>query len=287
MLKGSSVVGNHYVRSKRSDKRRSRSLQFADLGPPGASGLRLAFRHARILRPASPRLRLSDGGCSESTAPIQAVAGPNGVVLDLGEGVWLVQAFATGYWCQGAEVSVSGQASSGVRLAFWPAASLQGQIAAPQGEPLPTALYVKLNALPAFAGQSAVAQPPLPTPQPGPARAVLICPIDQGKWSCLGPAGLFDVRLEAEGYAPRYDWGVSLKAAESTDLGPTELERTLSVFGRAVRKDGSAPPGPCRATLLPDAERPGGPDAIPDNAPPDEKPSPCPSTRRATFRLSA
>jgi hypothetical protein len=224
-------------------------------------------------------------GAQARAAPVQADAGKDGVVLDLGEGVWLVQAFTSGYWCQGAEVSVGGQASSGVRLALWPAASLQGQIAAPQAEPLPTAIYVKLNALPASAGQSAVAQPPLPTPQPGPARAVLICPVDQGKWSCLGPAGLFDVRLEAEGYAPRYDWGVSLKAAESTDLGPTELERALSVFGRAVRKDGSAPPGPCRATLLPDAERPAGPDAIPDNAPPDEKTFTVPLNPQGYFQV--
>ena len=221
-------------------------------------------------------------GAQESAAPIQAVAGPDGVVLDLGEGVWLVQAFANGYWCQGAEVT-GGQAPAAVRLVFWPAATLQGKIATPQGEPLPSAIDLKLSARPDTTGQVADAQASLP--QPSPARAVLICPIDQGKWSCLAPAGLFDVRLEAEGYAPRYDWGVSLKAAESTDLGPTELERALSVFGRAVRKDGSAPPGPCRATLLPDAERPAGPDAIPDNAPPDEKTFTVPLNPQGYFQI--
>ena len=81
------------------------------------------------------------------------------------------------------------------------------------------------------------------------------CRVEEGNWSCLGPAGLFDVELEATGYTPRYEWGVSLKAAESTDLGRTPLLRRASVFGRAVRKDGSNPPGPCRAALRPEAMR--------------------------------
>jgi hypothetical protein len=63
------------------------------------------------------------------------------------------------------------------------------------------------------------------------------------------------MRLEASGYAPRYQWEMSLKAAEITDLGRTVLRQAASVFGRAVRRDGSNPPGPCRAILRPDIER--------------------------------
>ncbi|HTW62723.1 MAG TPA: carboxypeptidase regulatory-like domain-containing protein, partial [Terracidiphilus sp.] len=107
--------------------------------------------------------------------------------------------------------------------------------------------------------------------QPGPAHAELNCPIDGERWSCLTPAGFYDVRLEAEGYAPVYDWAVSLKPAESADLGPTQLQGGLSVFGRAVQKDGTDPPGPCLATLEADAQRRGGLEPQPDNAPADEK----------------
>ena len=88
----------------------------------------------------------------------------------------------------------------------------------------------------------------------------------------MGPAGLFDLRLEARGYAPRYVWGVSTKSLrENADLGRTELRRTASVFGRAVRKDGSDPPGPCRAILQPDIERRGPAESEPDQHAADAK----------------
>ena len=222
-------------------------------------------------------------GAQASSVPVQAIAGPDGVVLDLAEGIWLVQAFQTGYWSQGAEVTVGGPAPPNARLAFWPAASLEGQIATAQGEPPPQALYVKLNASPATAGQAAMDS--LLPPEPTPTHAVLICPIVQGKWTCPAPAGLFDVRLEAEGYTPHYDWAVTLTAGENSVLSPTKLDRSLSVFGHAVRKDGSAPPGPCRATLFPDAERRGGPDSIPDNAPPEEKVFTVPLNQQGYFQI--
>ena len=82
------------------------------------------------------------------------------------------------------------------------------------------------------------------------------------------------MRLEAAGYVPRYEWGVSLKAAQTVDFGKTELLRTASVFGQVIRQDGSNPPTPCRATLWPDMERRG--QAEPDQEPqsgPDAKTS--------------
>ena len=45
---------------------------------------------------------------------------------------------------------------------------------------------------------------------------------------------------------------MSLEAAAATDLGRTVLRRAASVLGRAVRRDGSSPQGPCRATLRAD-----------------------------------
>ena len=208
-------------------------------------------------------------GTEASAAPVQADSGPDGTILNLDEGVWLVQAFAPGYWTEGAEVTAGGQAPSAARLAFWPASSLQGGVTPAPSETLPRTIDVKLYSHSASAAQGANGQASLP--QQDPAQAELICPISGGKWSCAGPAGVFDVRIEAEGYAPRYVWDVNLKPGENSDLGQTQLQRALSVFGRAVRKDGSAPPGPCRATLLPDSERGGGPGSVqPDNPPPDE-----------------
>jgi hypothetical protein len=202
---------------------------------------------------------------------VEADAGPGGIVLDLSPGVWQIQAFAPGFWSQGAQITVGGQPSIGAQITFWPAASLHGEIVTAPGEALPRALDVRLDAVPASGGSLPAEQTLGAAPTPSPAHAELNCPIEGERWSCLGPAGRFDVRLKAAGESPEYQWGVLLTAARDTDLGPTKLERTLSVFGRAVQKDGSAPAGPCRAPLEPDAERSSGPGSEPDNPPPGEK----------------
>jgi hypothetical protein len=196
-------------------------------------------------------------------AGVEAEAGPDGAVLDLANGVWHVQASAPGYWSQGADVVVSRQAPASVRLALWPAANLRIEIETARGEEPPQSLRVRLSSRPAAVG--------LPQVEQSLSNAELNCGIEGGEWSCLAPAGLFDARIEAESYAPSYAWGVRLKAAENTDLGKIELRRTLSVFGRAVRKDGSEPTGRCQAILTPDMLRGGGPEPQPDNPPPDEK----------------
>ncbi len=220
--------------------------------------------------PASAHTRVSiravrAAGAANSSVPVEAETGPDGAVLDLTEGVWQVQASAPGYWGQETTATVARQAPASVRLGLWPAASLHGEIQAAEGESLPDSLEVRLIAIPARAGESAT-----PQAQPGPSRAELHCRVDKEAWSCLGPAGLFDAELEATGYAPRYVWGVTLKAAESTDLGRTGLRRAASVFGRAVRNDGSDPPGPCRAILEADVERRHGPEPDPDAGPQGE-----------------
>ena len=188
--------------------------------------------HIRAVRAVGP---------TNQSAPVETDAAANGAILDLNQGVWLVQASAPAYWSQGVEITIAAQAQSSVRVALWPAATLHGQIVAAEGELLPAALDIRLSGVPA-----ASAEPTTSAPQPNttPSHAELRCEIAAGAWTCLGPAGLFDARLEAAGYAPRYVWGVSLKAGESLDLGRTALRRSASVVGRAVRKDGSDPPGP-------------------------------------------
>ncbi len=194
-------------------------------------------------------------GYSESAVPVEAEAALHGVVLNLGAGVWQVQASAPGYWSQEVEVAVARQTPAGVELALWPAASLHGEIVAAGGELLPDDLEVRLSATPASAGEVTTSRASVARRESGPSHAELHCRVDAGRWSCPGPAGVFDVRLEAADYAPRYEWGVSLKAGESTDLGRALLRKTTSVFGRAVPKDGSHPPGSCEAALQLNAER--------------------------------
>jgi hypothetical protein len=217
-------------------------------------------------------------GHTNPVAPIEAEAKPNGVLLDLKEGVWQIHASVSGYWSPATEVAVPSPAPASVRLTLWPAGSLRGEILTSGGEALPDAVEVRLSATPAPAAGVAVHQ------ARGLIHAELRCHIDRGTWSCVAPSGIFDVRLEVAGYAPRYEWAVKLKPEDSTYLGQTVLRREASVFGRAVRKDGSDPPGPCRAILQPDMTRHGGP-PDPESAPPDEKRFSVPLSPRGYFQI--
>ena len=217
--------------------------------------------------------------------PVEVEAGPDGANLDLGGGVWQAQASAPGYWSEGAQVTVEGRTPASVQLALWPAASLQGQILTDGGGPLPRDPEVRLSAVPAHARERTAPGAAAAAPAPSPSRATVRCRIDGGAWSCLAPAGVFDVQLEAAGYAPRYAWDVSLDAAASADLGRTVLRRGPWVFGRAVRSDGSNPQGPCRATLPADVTRRGSPPPDPERAVDGETSLSVPLSRRGYFHI--
>jgi Carboxypeptidase regulatory-like domain len=224
-------------------------------------------------------------GPTEGGLPVEAEAGPNAVVLDLGDGVWHLHAVAPGYWSEGAEIAVGRETPAHVRLALWPAASVHGEILTAGGEPLPRELVARLTAVPRRPGETTV--PPAHTvrPEPSPSRAELRCRVDAGAWSCLGPAGVFDVQLEAAGYAPRYAWDVGLAAPAGTDLGRTVLRRAASVFGRAVRRDGSDPQGPCHATVRADVTRRASPEGDAEDAPENETHAPARLSRRGYFHV--
>src|SRR5439155_1117125 len=86
---------------------------------------------------------LRTAGPTAGGVPVEAEAGPDVVVLDLGEGVWQVQASALGYWSPGAEVAVGREAPATVGLALWPAASLRGEIMTAGGDPPPRGLGLR------------------------------------------------------------------------------------------------------------------------------------------------
>jgi hypothetical protein len=209
-----------------------------------------ASAHIRAVQTAGP---------NAGAVPVEAKAGLKGTELNLSEGVWQVQASAPGYWSQSGEVMISAEAPSEINLTFWPAASLYGEIVTAGAATLPGSIDIDLTAASRSVSETTIK--PLAQPVSSPSRAELHCEITAGAWSCLGPAGVFDMRLEVPGYAPRYEWEVSLKPEQIANFGRTELLRTSSVFGRAIARDGSNPQGPCRATLRLDMERRGPPDS--------------------------
>ncbi len=200
-------------------------------------------------------------GYTSGAQPLDSETTANALVLNLGPGVWQVQASAPGYWSQETQVTVSGRDHPSARLAMWPAASLHGSVSVPDGDPLPGEVEVRLSSVPTT--PNAASAPGVTTQQYSePAHATLHCRVATTNWDCMGPSGMFDLRITSGDYAPRYEWDVLLKATAITDLGQIALRRTASVVGRVLRRDGSNPPLPCRATLLPDLARdaPGGPD---------------------------
>lgn len=240
------------------------SLLFVALATGGATASPVPVRveldgPAKTSAPARVHLQATrTGGAAAGGAPVEAEAGALEAVLELGDGTWHVQASAPGWWSPGAEVVVGRHAPASVRVALWPAASLRGQVATHEGQPLPRDLVVRLSPV----TDSATEMGPR---KAGPPRAELRCPIDGGAWACSGPTGVFDVQIEAAGYAPRYAWDVRLASAVEADLGRTVLRRAASVFGRVVRSDGSNPQGPCQATLRAEpTTRRGSPEADPE-----------------------
>ena len=256
----------------------------------GAVPVHLFFDWSAGMPASVPRARIqavwtagaADGGIP---AAVQAEAGPDGVILDLRDGVWKVDAFAPGYWSQGVQIAIDRQAAPSAHIVFWPAASLRGELNTADGDTLPDVLEVRLSAASDVEDDPAASQGAASRPEPSPSHAELECRIDKGVWTCLGPAGLFDVQLEAASYTPRYEWGVRLKAAESNDLGRTDLRRTASVFGRATRKNSSNPPGPCRATLQEDVQRRGGPGSDAESTPAGNTNLSVPLSQRGFFQI--
>ncbi len=72
--------------------------------PAGMPASRPAHIHIQAVRMAT-------SSSMNNAAPVDADVALNEVSLDLSDGVWQVQAFATGYWSQGAEVVVGRQKS--------------------------------------------------------------------------------------------------------------------------------------------------------------------------------
>ena len=222
--------------------------------------------HVRLEWPSNTPASVREGvriqaiqmaGPNQSAAPVEGNVGEGGFVLNLSDGVWELQASAPGYWSQETEVVVSHHSPADVQLTFWRAASIHGVVAASAGEMLSGSLEVQLNATPASAVETQARQARTLSHESGPTHATLHCAVNAGMWTCAGPAGLFDIRLEAAGYAPHYEWGVNLQESAISDLGRIELNRAASVFGRVLQKGGSDPSSPCRASLQPDMARRG------------------------------
>ncbi|MCL4817929.1 MAG: hypothetical protein KJ067_02275 [Vicinamibacteria bacterium] len=178
--------------------------------------------------------RVAGGGDLRRLLAVGDAQGPN--TIELSDGTWRVVGIAAGYWVPEQLVSVEGRSERReVVLKFWPASVLTGRVEPPPvGDP---SVHVAFSATP---GQR------LPTPPPSSIR----CPIRQGSWECVLPAGSLDVEIEVPGFAPQTRFGLRLPPGGRVDVGAIRLKRGASVRGFVRTPDGAAVPDGTRIRLL-------------------------------------
>lgn len=150
--------------------------------------------------------------------------------------VWRVRASAEGYW--GAEeVAVAGGAPT--VLALFPVGVLRGDLSLPSDLERPERLHLMFQWSPARPA------PEKPTPS-----GRVVCPVDQQSWSCLLPAGVFDLRFHAPGFASVLVWDAPVEAGRVKRAADVSLVPGAAVLGR-VELDGGARLGEVEVELRP------------------------------------
>ena len=137
-------------------------------------------------------------------------------------------------------------------------------LAGPDTPPPPVELYLageltgRLSALPRGAGPSLLPpelevsfQPVDPVSRlvPGP-EGTSRCPLaEDGRWTCQLPAGTYDLRLHAEGFASTFRWQVRVAAGGSEDLGTLPIVPGSALFGFIESAAGRLDPRGVEVTL--------------------------------------
>lgn len=164
-------------------------------------------------------------------------------VLDLPPGRWSLQAEAPGYWGSPEFVELGAEPTE-VILDLWPAGTIEGGFVQAEGEQPPTQLEVFFRPAPGVAKGN------------GPAPAKSNCLLEKGSWRCTVPAGILDLRFQAQGFIPRYQWGITVPHLGTARLGRFDLARGSAILGWVVTADRSPIAKGARVELRP---RMGGP----------------------------
>lgn len=146
--------------------------------------------------------------------------------LELRPGRWVLQAEAPGFWGTPFQLEL-GDTPAQVALDLWPAGTVEGGLALEKGEEPPSEVAVFFRSAPDVA----------PSQAPPPAKVV--CPVKKQAWRCVVPAGVMDLRVQADGFVPRYLWGVRVQPGKTLRPGRLELRRGSAVLGWVLTADRS------------------------------------------------
>lgn len=200
---------------------------------------------------ASPRpalVRLSVAAVHEAAPPPQVLEialgdRPVEVPLELDRTlVWRVNAEAEGLWAP--VLTIAPDAAGPFPLTLWPASELSLSLR-------PAVLAGTLERVRFRLGE--VAGPPLAGAgrQPRGSQEV-VCPVRMGRLAgCRVPAGRWNLRIDADGFAPHLLWDRTLGAGEASALGTFELRRGALIAGQVLTADGAADPAHASVELHP------------------------------------
>jgi Carboxypeptidase regulatory-like domain len=166
---------------------------------------------------------------------------PGEILVDLAPGrVWRLEVQAEGYWAPEQLVVPAGKGEDEVVFRLLPAGTLKAKIEPPRGGEAPSELSVRFRPAPGSGKRSDL-----------PEEAMLACPVKEGTWTCVVPAGRLDLRIKGGGMTPLHFWGTEIQAARVKDLGVLALRQSASVAGWIEREDGGGPLQAVRVELAP------------------------------------
>ncbi len=157
------------------------------------------------------------------------VGGSSRVELSLGRGTsWEVQASAPGYWSPAAVVAPGSEPT--LKLTLWPAAKVRGVLHIPSAAEAPKRLDFELLKAP---GAADVGQPKPPVS--------VGCRVEKLHVAdCAVPAGRWNLRVQAPGFAPHFLWDRKVEVGKGLDLGDLALRLGGSIFGQVTTSEGPA-----------------------------------------------
>lgn len=158
--------------------------------------------------------------------------------VKLRPGRWELRAEAAGYWGAPFQLEL-GDTPALARLDLWQAGKIEGGFVSETGAQPPAELALFFRPSPESEKPGAV-----------PASKVS-CPVDQGTWKCVVPAGVMDLRIQAAGFVPRYLWGVRVAPGEIFRPGKMDLRQGSAVLGWVVTADRSPLGNGTKVTLRP------------------------------------
>ncbi len=141
----------------------------------------------------------------------------------LPELAWEVSIEGKGCWAP--PLIIAGGNNGETRTAFvWPAATIAGVFTMQKGETPPKELHATVEADDAATPGAAIPQ------------TSLDCSVDDTHWHCAVPATKVDLRLAADGFVPRYIWGLELPTAKKKAID-IALAHGASVIGLVALSD--------------------------------------------------